>query len=80
MQQLQESELLPESISFVSILHRLIAVLAHLDNNSLNERCKFVAFPAGLADDDSIYLTNYLKQDDKESVRHNFVVGYSTGH
>ena len=62
---LAESELLPKLRSFVSILCHVSAVLGQLDDNSLNELCKFVAFPASLADEDTMYLSEAMRQDDK---------------
>ena len=63
---LQESELLPKLQSFVGIVHHVVAVLAKLDDNSLNELCRLVSFPASLADNDTMYLTQALKQEDKD--------------
>jgi len=42
------------------------AVLGRLDDNSLNELCRFVAFPASLADEDTMYLSEAMKQEDKD--------------
>ncbi len=64
-QRLQESELLPKLTSFVTIIHHLAAVLALLDDKDLNKPCNFVAFPASLANEDTMYSTEALKQKDK---------------
>jgi len=63
---LQESEILPLLTSFVSVVNHVTAVLARLDDNSLNELCKLMAFPASLADEDTMYLNEALKQTDKD--------------
>jgi hypothetical protein len=65
-ERLRESELLPKLHSFVGIVHHVIAVLAKLDDNSLNELCQLLSFPASLADNDTMYLTDALKQEDKD--------------
>jgi hypothetical protein len=50
----------------VVILHHVVAVLARLDDNSVNELCRLVSFPASLADNDTMYLAEALKQTDKD--------------
>jgi len=63
---LTESELLPRLRSLVSIAHHVTNVLSRLDDNSLNELTKFVAFPASLADSDTMYLKEAMRQPDKD--------------
>lgn len=64
-QRLAESELLPKLRSFVAILCHVTAFLGQLDDNSLNELCQYVAFPASLADEDTMYLSEAMRQKDK---------------
>ncbi len=47
-------------------MHHIVAVLAQLDDNSLNVLCKLVSFLASLSDNDTMYLAQAMKQDDKE--------------
>ncbi|MDA3833359.1 MAG: reverse transcriptase domain-containing protein [Spirochaetales bacterium] len=65
-QRLQESELLPVLQSFAAVVHHVTNVLSRLDDNSLNELTNLLAFPASLADSDTMYLNDALKQPDKD--------------
>ncbi len=53
---LQELELLAKPASFDTIIDHLTVVLAHVDDKSMNELCKFVAFRESLADGDTMSM------------------------
>lgn len=66
-QRLQESPLLQQLQSFVSIAKHASDVLTRLDEDSLTALTKeLVAFPASLADPDTMYLNEAMKQDDRD--------------
>ncbi len=66
-QRLEESEMLRRLHSFVAIMCHKVAVLGRRDNNSLNERCRFFTFPASCTDEDTIYLSEAMRQKDKSN-------------
>jgi hypothetical protein len=41
-------------------------VLSRLHDDSVNEVTRFVAYPASLADNDTMYLNEAMKQPDKD--------------
>ena len=63
---LQESSILPRLQSFVSIADHIVNVVTRLDDNSINELCKIVAYPASISDQDTMYLSEALRQDDRD--------------
>ena len=65
-QRLQESSLLPKLHSFISFAHHISNVIARLDDNSLNEMFQIVAYSASMADTDTMYLQQAMKQDDRD--------------
>jgi len=65
-QRLLESEMLPTLQSFLAIACHTAKVLGDLDANSLTELSKFVAYPASLADNDTMYLKEALQQPDRD--------------
>ena len=63
---LQESSILPKLQSFISVANHVMNVVVRLDDNSINELSKIVAYPASIADQDSMYLSEAMKQDDRD--------------
>ena len=65
-QRLQESSILPKLRSFIVLAHHVTNTLARLHDNSLNELCQLFAYPASMADTDTMYLHEAMRQEDKE--------------
>ena len=63
---LQESTLLPMLRSFLSMTDHVIKVVSRLDDNSLNALSQLVAYPASIADADTMYLQQAMKQEDRD--------------
>jgi hypothetical protein len=65
-QRLQESPLLPILKSFVSIATHVAITLSQLEDNSINGLCQLFAYSASIADTDTMYLHQALRQPDKD--------------
>jgi hypothetical protein len=63
---LRESPLLPRLQSFVSMVDNVVNVVTRLSDNSINELSHLAAFPASIADPDTMYLGQALKQPDRD--------------
>ena len=63
---LAESSILPRLQSFISIAIHVSLVVMTLSDNSVNQLCQFVAYPASIADADTMYLQEAMRQPDKD--------------
>ena len=62
---LQESELMPRLRSFAMIALCMTMALFVLDDGTFNEHLKLFAYPASIADNDTMYIRQAMQQEDR---------------